>query len=884
MGLNDRDWYQLEADEAVSALETDAASGLRQAEAEARLERYGPNILEEHKGPGPLRILLSQFNDFLIWVLLAATVISIFVLNELVDGVAILVIVVINAVLGFVQEYRAENALAALRQLAAPKATVIRDGSPMEMEARALVPGDIIIISVGDHIPADARLLEAVGLRVDEATLTGESGGTGKRVPAIEAGPLALGDQRNMLFAGSVAVSGRGRAVVVATGASSEMGQVAELIQVADVKTPLQLELRDVGAKLGLLALGISAVVFLAGLARGNPPIAMFLVAVSLAVAAIPESLPAVVTISLALGVQLMARSNAIIRKLHAVETLGATTFICTDKTGTLTRNQMTVVRLFAAGELIDMEKADVEGEVRDEVLRWAGRVSLLCNDAVEAPDGTLIGDPTETALLAAADKMGVEPDTAERLYELPFDSERKRMSTINRLQGRAWVLSKGASEVILPRCTKELTAEGVDEFTDADRRRMETTAAELAGQGYRTLALAFREATEAEIDAPAEQVERDLTFIAIVAMVDPPRPEVIAAIQAAKDARIRVAMVTGDHLLTAKTIASQIGLDWGRALSVADLDATSDEELAGEVEGVSVYARVNPAHKLRIVNALKRNDEIVAMTGDGVNDAPAVKRADIGVAMGLIGTDVTRQAADMILADDNFATIVAAIREGRRIFDNIRKAILFLLSCNASEVLIMLVGLLFVAEPALLPLQILWINLITDGLPALALGTDPASTLIMKRPPRSPKERILAPARLLQAGWQGALIMIGGIIAFAGGLSLGHGVPAARTMVFSAMVLTQLLHSLNFRSEWRTVFSVSTLANRNLLLAIGGSLVLQGLVVYLPPLQRVFDTMPLDATELGIVAAASIIPILLIDRVKVTYSSRLLPGNEREA
>lgn len=869
-------WYQLAASKAISTLGVDPGAGLSAAEASRRIEQYGPNVLREHRGPGPVAIFLSQFNDFLVWVLVAAVIVSIFVLNELLDGIAILVIVALNAMLGFVQEYRAENALAALRRLAAPKATVLRDGSPIELESRDLVPGDVILIATGDHIPADARLIETAGLRIDEASLTGESGGISKHMDPIEASSLALGDQKNMVFAGTVAVAGRGRAVVVATGQETQMGQVAEMIQVEDVKTPLQVELKDVGMKIGMLALAVCALVFAAGVLRGNPPVLMFLIAVSLAVAAIPEGLPAIVTISLALGVQLMARHNAIVRKLHAVETLGATSIICTDKTGTLTRNQMSVVRLFAGGRVFDVEgeQPDLAGAPADAV-RWSGLVAALCNDATRGADGTLIGDPTETALVAAADKLGLETESAERLHEVAFDSERKRMSTVNRLGDGVWVLAKGAPEAILPRCDRLIDESGQRQMSPSDREDLLASAAELAEDGYRTLALAFRRVDESDARASADELEKGLVLASLIGMVDPPRPEVADAIDACRSARIRVAMVTGDHLLTAKTIASRIGLGHGRAVSGADLDAMGDDELAAAVDEITVYARVDPSHKMRIVNALQKKGAVVAMTGDGVNDAPALKRADIGVAMGDIGTDVTREASDMVLADDNFATIVRAVREGRMIFDNIRKSILFLLSCNVSEVLIMLVAMVFVSKPALLPLQILWINLITDGMPALALGSDPPSSQLMKRSPRSAAERILAATRLRQIAWQGALITAGGIAAFLGGLALGNDFPRAQTMVFFTMVATQLLHSLDFRSDHRSVFSAASLKNRPLLAAIAGSLALQLIVIYAGPAQRIFGTVGLGLPELGVVASASVAPVAIIDTIKVLLARR---------
>ncbi|GAB4279438.1 MAG: calcium-transporting P-type ATPase, PMR1-type [Coriobacteriia bacterium] len=893
-------WHVMRGEEVCRHIATDPSSGLSGEEAASRLVRFGHNRLEEAARTPAWRMFLSQFNDFMIWVLMAAVGISA-VEGQLPEAIAISVILLLNGVLGFVQEYRADKALEALREMAAPTATVIRDGVETEVPAADLVPGDVVVLEAGDKVPADGRLVEAAALKHEEASLTGESMPVGKTVDALDSPDVALGDRRNMAYAGTVVAAGRGRMVVTETGQDTEVGKIADMLAAQEEEsTPLKNELRAVGKKLAVLVLAIAAVVFALGVwdawsasglpfrealahesFRENLTVAL-LVAISLAVAAIPEGLPAVVTVSLSLGVRRMAERHAIVRKLHAVETLGSTTFVCTDKTGTLTKNEMRARRVVAG-----LTRAIIDEEWRvlpeDGDLDFVALAALLetagsANDARQTPDGRFLGDPTETALLEAALRIGtIEP--APRVAEVPFDSARKRMTTVHSTEQGHVVHMKGAPDIVLSLCDSALldgekvplTQELLAEFMRANE--------ELASAGFRTLAFAQRripkesrdDVLEGDLDADA--LESGMTYLGLIGLQDPPRPEVAQAIATAHSAGMEVAMVTGDHALTARAIGEEIGLlHGGRVITGRELGDMDDSDLERIVEDVRIYARVDPEHKLRIVNALKARGHVVAMTGDGVNDAPALKRADIGVAMGLVGTDVSREAADMVLTDDNFATIIDAVREGRAVFDNLKKFILFLLSCNVSEVLIIFLTMLIARQPALLPLQILWINLVTDGLPALALGVDPASPDVMERPPRRPDEGILTRQNQAKVAWQGFMLTAGGLLAFVWSNYIADGVSPERahTILFTVMVLAQILHSFDFRSETRSVWSTESLKNEWLVRAAIGSVVLHLAVVYLPPLQKVFGTTALGATDWVAVIACALVPVIVIDASKV--------------
>ncbi len=874
-------WHTLGVDEVVRRLDTDLDRGLSHDEAAARLERYGPNELEPPSKTPRWRLFLSQFNDVTIWVLMGAVVISV-VEGQAPEAIAITFILLMNGILGFVQEYRAEQALEALKSMSAPVATVMRDGVEQDVPATGLVPGDIVLLEAGDKIPADGRLARVSALRVEEASLTGESRPTKKSTDPLENADLPLGDRDDLVFAGTSVAVGHGSNVVTETGQSTEMGRIADLLAAQeDEKTPLQRELDVVGKRLALAVVVIAALVFGVSVWQGSELTVALLIAVSLAVAAIPEGLPAVVTVSLSLGVREMAAHNAIVKRLQAVETLGATTFICSDKTGTLTKNEMTARRLLIGDDLVRvlpdwaMEPAERAPDTADCELML--EIAASCNDAHFTADGTLVGDPTETALLVAADELGRDRVRPRRVGEIPFDSERKRMTTIHAVDGSRVAYMKGGTDVVLDLCTSARIHGETVPMTDELRAALSLDNEELASSGYRTLALAWRTLGEDE-PSEGEELERDMTYAGIIGLVDPPRAEVPDAIETCHRAGMEVAMVTGDHALTARAIGDEIGLSReGGVVTGVELEAMSDDELYEIVQDTRIYARVDPEHKLRIVDALKRRGHVVAMTGDGVNDAPALKKADIGVAMGIVGTDVSREAADMVLADDNFATIVLAVDMGRVAFDNLRKFILFMLSCNVSEVLIIFIATFVAGRPALLPLQILWINLVTDGLPALALGVDPPDPGVMDRPPRGADEGILVRERQWQIVWQGALITMAGLLVwgFAEYVQTDYSGSHVQTMLFTTMVLTQLLHAFDFRSATRTVWSKESLRNRWLVYAFLGSFVLQLLVIYLPFLQRLFSTEALFWQDWAAIVVAALIAVSIIDLVKVTLARR---------
>jgi Ca2+-transporting ATPase len=893
-------WHALETAEVVDKLGSDGSAGLSAQTASDRLAESGPNRLSPPKKGGALKMFIGQFNDFMIWVLMAAVLLSALE-GQVPEAIAILAILLMNGVLGFAQEYRAERAMEALKQMAAPSAMVIRDGVERTVPADQLVPGDIVILGSGDKIPADGRLLSAAALRIEEASLTGESVPAGKHAEPLADPDLALGDRKNMVFAGTAVSVGRGRYIVTATGQRTEMGRIAELLaEQEDQLTPLQKELRVVGKRIAIAVLIIAGIVFAVGVGKawiaiGGPVSGtMFreflvqaitlnlLVAISLAVAAIPEGLPAIVTVALSLGVRLMAQRNAIIRKLHAVETLGSTTWICTDKTGTLTRNEMVVRRMVVgtdSSNVLPDWAIEPHGEVPDHSDReLLLEIAASCNDAHFTADGTLLGDPTETALIVAAEHMVHDAVRPERVAEVPFDSDRKRMTTVHRIGERRVAYVKGAPDIVLALCSKALIRGRIAPLDESLRTRIHAANDDLAATGFRTLVFAIRDVADGEkLDEAG--LEHDLTYVGILGLVDPPRAEVPEAIAACRKAGIRVSMVTGDHALTARAIGAEIGLldEATRVVSGPEIERMTDDELTDSCEDIGIYARVSPEHKLRIVDALKRRGHIVAMTGDGVNDAPALKKADIGVAMGRIGTDVSREAADMVLADDNFATIVIAVARGRVVFDNIRKFILFLLSCNVSEVLIVFFGSFLIDKPVLLPLQLLWNNLITDGMPALALGVDPESSRIMERPPRSASEGILTKRNQLMTGWQGFVITVAclGVYLWGEFYSPYHTYQLGQTMLLTTMVLTQLVHSLSYRSKDRSIFSLNSLKNRWLVAAIFGSLGAHLLILYIPAISRIFKTVPLGLQDWAAVLVAALVPIVIIDVTKVLVARR---------
>ena len=887
-----RDWHSMTVEETVATLDTDVTNGLSKREVEKRLDHYGPNRLrEEKRKPAILRFLL-QFNDFMVYVLLAAVVISVALLQEYLDGIVILVIVILNALLGFVQESRAESAMAELQRLSAPEVAVRRDGTDVIVPACDVVPGDLLIMETGDITAADARLVEAVNLRMNESSLTGESMAVEKDAGrTVEAG-AGVGDRPDMVFAATHVEFGRGTAVVVETGQRTELGKIADLLTQGKARpTPLQSELHDVGRRIVYICLAVVVLVFIAGVVRGNEIKVMFLFAVSLAVAAIPEGLPAIVTITLARGMQSMARHNAIVRNLPAVETLGSADFICTDKTGTLTLNKMTVTdMLFADGAHYLLADVMDGGTARqEERFREMCLVGALCNDARLGAEGTYLGDPTEVAILETAIGTGIDRADIDsrfpRVAEVPFESERKMMTTVHGSDGAFMVASKGAVESLLARCSTIALPSGEVPLDDDSRKRVLSSTTELASQGLRTLGCASRRVDGAiELDSP-EALENDLLFLGCFAMKDPPRPEVEAALKTCRAAGIDVAMITGDHRATAEAIARELGmLVQGRhVLEGKDIEHMTKEQLSQQVEDVVVYARVSPHHKVKIVESLQDRGHIVAMTGDGVNDSPALEKADIGIAMGITGTDVAKQASDMVLSDDNFATIVQAIRQGRVIFDNIKKPIYYLLSCNVSEVTSMFIAMLAGFPLPLIPAQVLWINLVTDGLPALALAGEPAEKGIMTRKPRLIGENILTLKKQGRLVMQGLILTAGALIAYMLSYYLLHfdwthagpGQDAARTVLFTTMVFAQVLHSYNWRSETRSMFREVPWANRFLFFTFFLSIGLQMAVIYLPFMQKAFHTRPPTAEAWGVILVCAFVPVILIDRLKVFIAWR---------
>lgn len=902
------DYYRMGACAAAEALTANLEMGLTEEEAAARLAQYGPNELLKQSGPTIWQKLVAQLKNFLIVLLLMAAAISL-LLGEGSDAIVIFFVILLNTVLGIVQELKAEKALAALESLSAPTAKVYREGKTREVPASQLVPGDLILFNAGAFIPADGRLVTAENLQVNEAALTGESAPVEKDATFIAGEKTPVAEQKNMVFKGTVVTFGRGRAVVTGTGMETELGRIAGLLQTGvQEKTPLQKRLDLFGKQIGLLAITVCLFLFLVGLFRGNRFHEMFFVSVSLAVAAIPEGLPAMITILLALGVQRMAAEKAIIRRLPAVETLGAATVICSDKTGTLTQNAMTVQRIWAGTEWYEVtgEGLRAEGEFRragervavekDPLLTLILKTGALCNDAEFRPaEAKILGDPTEGALVVAAAKAGLTREKLQtaypRLREYPFASDRKRMSTVHQgnltpLFGgagregpmskegrkeaisadgvdRCWLLTKGAPDLVLERCKWWLDSDGPHELTPARKDELRQINHQMAAEALRVLAFACRP------DPPAgsfsgEEIERDLTFIGFMGMIDPPRPEVQAAIRQCHQAGIAVKMITGDHQDTAGAIARQLGLAGpdDPVLTGADLETMAGVELAEQVDRTPVFARVSPEHKVRIVEALKEKGAIVGMTGDGVNDAPALKKADIGVAMGQTGTDVAKEAADLILADDNFVTIVRAVQEGRVIFDNIKKAVYYLLSCNLGEVITLFVAITLGWPVPLFPIQILWVNLITDSLPALALGLEPPEGEVMKRLPRPPEKSLFGRRAQLSLGIFGGLIALLTLVAFRWGLR--ESVPKGETMAFAALGLCQLAHAYNFRSLRETLGRRRAVPNKYLRYSTAGSAFLHLLVFSTPWLRRIFHLQRLPFDDWLVIAGLALAPLLL--------------------
>ena len=872
-------WHAASVEDTAHRLGTDPKQGLAAEEAARRLAVDGPNELRRGSEISPLAIFAQQFRSLVIWVLIGASVVSA-ALGELVDGTAILAIVVLNAAIGFFQEYRAERAVAALARLAAPRARVVRGGASALVPACEVVRGDLLILDAGDLVAADARLLESSELRVDEAPLTGESEPVEKHT-ALLAAETPLADRRNQTFLGTSIAAGSGRALVVATGMQTEVGQIARLLESASSgETPLQRKLDQVARRLLWACLAIVLLVFALGWLRGSPLLDLFLGGVSLAVAAVPEGLPAVVTVALALGVQRMVRRHALVRRIPSVETLGSTQVICTDKTGTLTVGAMTVRRLLTpegvyrvTGEGYAPEGTILgeSGEPAPARVRELLRAAAGCNDAeLLVRDGKpgIAGDPTEAALLVAAAKAGIRRELLEaeepRLRTLPFDSDRKRMSVVRRREGAAWAYVKGAPEVVLERCTRFRTTSGSQPFDDATRARFRQAVALLAAEALRVLALAERRLpSEGE-----EDVERDLVFLGLAGLQDPPRPEAREAVAKCRRAGIRSVMITGDHPATARAIGAELGIlgAGDEVLVGSELERMSDAELGERVECVRVYARVTAEHKLRIVRAWKGRGFVVAMTGDGVNDAPALREASIGIAMGITGTEVAKEASDMVITDDNFASIVAAVEEGRGIFDNIAKTLAYLLAGNAGELALVLVATLVGYPIPLLPIQLLWINLVTDGLPALALATDPIDPGVLDRPPRRPDAQLAGRSMLAGIALTGSLTaaVAFGVFAYEMG---SHGeLATARNAAFSTLVFAELLRAFGARSETKLVHEIGLFSNLRLFAIVVVSFGLQIWIHHAAALERLFGVQPISFWQCLAWIAIGSLPLLVLE------------------
>ena len=877
-------YYNQSIDEILTGFKVSGSNGLPADEVTGRLEQYGYNQLISRKKKTFLQMFLAQFKSFMIIILLIAAAISgvvgILESEGLLDTFLILGILILNAFAGAFQERKAESSLEALKNLAAPVTKVLRDGVIKEITTRELVPGDIVILETGSVIPADLRLIEAVNLKIQESALTGESVPVDKQTEALSDGDYTLGDRTNMAFSIGMVTYGRGRGVVVTTGMHTEVGKIADLIQhVEDTETPMSLRLEQLGKVLGVTALIICAVIFIVGVLYGNSVLSMFMTAVSLAVAAIPEGLPAVSTIVLAIGVQRLVKRNAIIRTLPSVETLGSATVICSDKTGTLTQNKMTVVEAYVNHTADVINRCAPASILNNEEMRLL-TISLLCTDAslriLENGTFEFTGDPTETALLAFGFLYDIKKDDLEKQYprvaEIPFESERKRMTTVNRFSEQSTRVNvKGGLDEVLSVCDRILIKGEVRSITSKDRELIRNANEKMANSALRVLSMAYKDLPESPQHVTIGEIENDLIFAGLFGMIDPARPEVIEAVGKCKTAGIRPVMITGDHKSTALAIAREINIysEGDSVITGAELEKLTDEQFDENVTRYSVYARVAPEHKVRIVKALQKHDEVVAMTGDGVNDAPALKQADIGAAMGIVGTDVAKGAADMVLTDDNFATIVSAVEEGRRIYDNILKAIQFLLSTNVGEIFLLLITSIFNLGIPLLPIHILWVNLVTDSLPALALSVDPAEKGIMNRKPRNPKKGFMTRGMVWRVMYQGTMIGAIPLAAYIIGLRDG-GEILGQTMAFATLVFAQLMHVRNLHSNTRSSLAISPFRNKPLVGAILVSAGLALLVLLIPPVRGAFSLTAMDGKHWLTVILMSFAPILVVDIFKL--------------
>lgn len=887
-------WFNQETKNVIEKLNSNLEKGLTEEQVKAAREKYGYNELEAKKKKTLFVKFLEQFKDFMIIVLIIAAIVSGIVGvaegEGITDTIIILVVVIVNAIIGVAQENKAEKSLEALQKLSAHASKVIRNGQMIVVPSRDLVPGDIVVLDTGDYVPADLRIIEAVNLKSQESALTGESVPVEKESDVIEGNEVPLGDRLNMLFSSSLITYGRGKGIVVETGMNTEVGKIASIINSTEEgTTPLQEKLNKLGKTLGIAALVICVIIFIVGILYGKEPVHMFMTSVSLAVAAIPEGLAAVSTIVLAIGVQRMVKRNAIVKKLPAVETLGSASVICSDKTGTLTQNKMTVQKIFTNNYMIEVNK---EIKINNELEKLI-YISMLCNDTKVGTNNELTGDPTETALIDMGMKMDVDVHeilSTPRLAELPFDSDRKLMTTVHEINGKYFVYTKGAVDELLKRCDNYILNEEIKNDLEEYKRTIDETNESLAKNALRVLGFAYKEIDHVPSNEEMKDIESHLTYVGMVGMIDPPREEAKQAVEKCKTAGIKTVMITGDHKITATAIAKQLGIleDESEAITGSELEKMSDEDLIKNIRNYSVYARVAPEHKVRIVRAWQANGEIVAMTGDGVNDAPALKNADIGCAMGIVGTDVSKEAADVILTDDNFATVVAAVEEGRRIYGNILKAIQFLLSSNVGEIIVLFTAILMTPilanwfgitdisglEP-LLPIQILWINLVTDSLPALALAVDPAEKGIMNKKPKKTKG-IFTKGMTWRVVYQGIMVGFLTLAAFIIGLATPGvedqhmKIQIGQTMAFFVLALSELVHVFNVRDNKNSLFKTKVFNNSKLILAVLGSAALMLVIMFVPALREIFNIVVLPTQNVLEVVLLVFAPIVVVELFKL--------------
>lgn len=880
--------------EVLDQLNTNVEKGLTSEEVNRRLAQHGRNEFQQTKPPSLLSLIWDQINSLLIYILIAAAIISAIV-GEISDAIIIFLVILLNSIIGVVQESKAEQALQELKKMSTPQAVVKRDGVVQEISSEDIVIGDVVLLDSGRFVPADVRLFETANLTVEESSLTGESTAVEKDANWYSEEDVPLGDQKNKVFMSTLVTYGRGKGIVTHTGMDTEIGKIAKMLDRHEKEmTPLQQKLAELGKILGIGAIGISIIIFLIGYFQGRVILDMFLIAVSLAVAAIPEGLPAIVTIVLALGVRRMIKQHAIIRKLPAVETLGAVSVICSDKTGTLTENKMTVIDTFINDETIPTEQLSIS----DDTVNIFTKAMILCNDATIEGEKRA-GDPTEIALIEAAQKIGLQKRDVEeqypRIFEIPFDSDRKMMSTVHKKGNKRFLFVKGAIESILPKVTSIEKNGKTIPFSQEERSKIDQQVNEMSERAFRVLAIAYKQIQPEE--KLNDQLESDLVFLGLTGMIDPPREEVKASIEQCKQAGIRVVMITGDHQKTALAIAKDlhIATEEDETMTGQELNTISDHKLQEKVDSIRVFARVSPEHKVRIVKALKANNQIVSMTGDGVNDAPSLKEADVGVAMGITGTDVAKGAADVVLTDDNFATITAAVEEGRNIYKNIKKSIIFLLSCNLGEILTLLIGILMGWPAPLTAVHILWVNLVTDTLPAISLGVDPEDPDVMTEKPREAKEKIFSKDDVIFSLWNGSLIAFLTLFAFVEGLKVYSGseslfsmniyqvpneaVVHAQTMAFITLSVSQLFHSFNLRSKRKSIFKVGLFTNKLLLWSVIVGIAIQTIIVHTPFFQDVFRIQPLLIKDWIFVIGLSILPVVLNELVKAV--KRLFAYNE---